>query len=409
MKVLIVSQYFWPENFRINDLATGLIERGHEVSVITGQPNYPHGVFFKGYNFFSPVRETYGRVRIFRVPVIPRGKGSGARLALNYLSFAFFGCLLGPWLYREKPDLILTFQTSPITAAFPALLLRALRKAPSVMWVQDLWPESLAAAGEIRSPLILKLVGAMVRKVYQHCDLLLMQSEAFRTSMLKHGADAERLRYVPNFAEDLFLAQPSPPPPPECAQIPVGFRIMFAGNVGAAQDFETLLTAATLTRSRPDIHWLIVGEGRQLPWVREQIKSRGLESTVHLVGAFPVERMPEFFSFADVMLATLRDEPIFALTVPSKIQAYLAYGKPILAALNGEGARIIAKANAGICVPAGHPEKLAAAALAFAALPRSELTAMSERGRALFAQEFSRSRVLGDFESLFCEAVRKTP
>lgn len=394
MHVLIVTQYFWPEDFRINDLALGLKERGQRVTVLTGKPNYPGGAFFRGYSFFARACEDYHGVTVRRVPLLPRGTGRGLRLALNYLSFACLASLLAPWLCREKYDVIFVYQTSPITVAIPALLLRCLKHAPVMLWVQDLWPESLSATGAVRAPRILRWVDRLVRFIYQRCDRILIQSHAFANSIKSKGVPANKLLYFPNSAESFYQPMTLPPDAPERAKLPGGFRIMFAGNIGAAQDFETILAAAEKLKAYPDIHWIILGDGRRRAWVAAQVKDRGLSEQVHLLGRLPLEAMPRFFALADVLLVTLRKEPIFALTIPGKIQSYLACAKPVVAALDGEGGRVIEEADAGIAVPAGDAQALANAILRMAQLPADALRNTGRRGRIYFEQHFDRERML---------------
>jgi len=393
LQILIISQYFWPETFRINDLAQGLNQHGHQVTILTGQPNYPEGHFFPGYGWFKKSREDYCGMKVLRIPMLPRGKG-GLRLMLNYLSFALSACLLAPFRCTGKYDVIFVYEPSPITVGLPALLLKKLRRIPVAFWVQDLWPESLSATGAIRVPWILKLVERMVREIYRGCDLILVQSRAFIPSVEKLGGVRERVFYFPNSAEALYKPVVLPQESDLRAALPRGFRMMFAGNIGAAQDFEVILAAAEKLKSHTDIHWLILGDGRMLPWVKGQIEARGLHNVVHLLGQHPVESMPDYFSMADAMLVTLKQQPVFALTIPSKIQSYLACGKPIVAALDGEGARIIDESRAGLAVQAEDSDALASAVLEMYRMTDAERQAMGKRGLQYFKENFEREMLL---------------
>lgn len=398
MRVLIVTQYFWPENFRINDLALGLRDRGHRVEVLTGLPNYPSGRLFEGYGPFRPRREDFQGVVVHRVPLIPRGGGGGVRLALNYLSFAGLGALLAPWRVRGRFDVILVFEPSPITVGIPALVLKRTRRAPVMFWVQDLWPESLSATGAVRSPAILKAVERLVRAIYRGCDRILVQSEAFVDPVRRLAGESARVQYFPNSAEAFYRPVDPASGNGSVPPLPGGFRVMLAGNLGAAQDLPTVLDAAERLRGRGDVHWLLVGDGRMRGWVEEQVSARGLGGTVHLLGAHPPEAMPHFFARADVLLATLRREPIFASTIPSKVQSYMACARPILAALDGEGARVVTEAGAGVAVPAEDPAALADAVARLAALPAAEREAMGARGRRYFMEHFEREMLLDRLE-----------
>jgi len=394
VKVLIITQYFWPENFRINDLGEGLRDRGHQVSVLTGKPNYPSGTFFSGYGFFKRNMDSYKGLTVIRVPVIPRGTATAFRLALNYLSFAVFACLLAPLRCRERVDAIIVFEPSPITVGLPALVLKKIHRAPILFWVQDLWPESLSATNMVRSAWILRQVKRLVQYIYAGCDRILVQSRAFVEPIERLGIDAQKIEYFPNSAEELYRPVSSLPGTAESASLPNGFRVMFAGNIGAAQDFETILMAAEKVKSWTDIHWVVLGDGRMAGWVKEEISRRGLNRTVHLLGHHPIERMPQFFALADVMLVTLRRDPIFSLTVPSKVQSYLACARPIVAALDGEGARTLVEAGAGVVVPAQDADRLAEAVLGLYRMPKAEREAMGASGRAYYLSNFERNLLL---------------
>ena len=393
MKILIVTQYFWPENFRINDLVAALVERGHKVTILTGKPNYPAGSFFSGYGYFSKSREPCQGAQIKRVPVLPRGNGTSLRLALNYASFAFFGLALGPFYCRDRYDLIFVYQPSPVTSVLPAILLKKIKKVPLQLNILDLWPETLVATGAVRSRLVLGMVEKLTSLIYRHCDQILVQSKGYIEPLIEKGVAASRIEYFPTSAEDLFKNPGKGSAAQTLPVLPSGFRVVFAGNVGDAQDFETILSAAELTRSKPDIHWIVVGDGRRLDWVRTEIEKRELRQ-VHLLGRFPLEDMPFFFHEADVLLVTLRKDPVFAMTIPGKVQSYLASGKAIVAAIDGEAARIISEAGAGAAVPAGDPERLARAVLELHKLTESERSQMGARGKEYFEQHFDREKLL---------------
>lgn len=215
--------------------------------------------------------------------------------------------------------------------------------------------------------------------------------------------------YFPNSAESFYRPVSVEESAAEGARLPAGFRVMFAGNVGAAQDFETILAAAERLKKRVEIQWVIVGDGRMLPWVKTEIVRRGLQPTVTLAGRHPAQAMPRWFALADVLLVTLRNEPIFAMTIPAKVQSYLACARPIVGALDGEGARVVHEAGAGIVVPAGNPDALAQAVAALHRMPETERRAMGERGRRYFEQHFDRELLLGELERRMEELVERRP
>lgn len=399
MKILIVTQYFWPENFRVNDLALGLQERGHRVTVLTGIPNYPEGRYFPGYKLNNRSVEDFHGIKVIRVPLIPRGESSSLRLALNYVSFFISGSLFGALRVKEKFDIIFVCQYSPVTAAIPGIVLKKLQCVPVILWVQDLWPESLSATGAVRSPWLLGQVAKVVKYIYKNSDSILIQSEAFYSHITATGIKEDRLNYFPNWAEAFYQPIAVDKDFHISKRLPAGFRLMFAGNIGAAQDFETILSAAEKLKHIRDIHWIILGSGRMSGWVEEEVDRRGLKENFHLLGRFPVEDMPTFFSQADAMLVTLKREPIFALTIPSKVQSYLACGRPIVAALDGEGARVIEQAGAGLACRAEDPAALADTVFKMYKMPVSERQDMGLKAKRYYDQNFERELLLDRLEN----------
>jgi glycosyltransferase involved in cell wall biosynthesis len=385
LRALIVSQYFWPESFRVNDVAKTLQEKGFEVEVLTGKPNYPAGKVFPGYRAWGCQQEIYQGVSINRIPLLARGKG-GWRLALNYLSFILTGLLFAPWMLRGKRfDVIFIYAPSPILQAIPAIFLGWLKACPLVLWVQDLWPESLSATGHVRNPYIIAVVRQAVRFIYRHVDLLLVQSRAFEAPV-RALAPGTPVVYYPNSVDDTF-AMPVTDEAPATEGLGEGFSVIFAGNIGTAQAVGVIVEAASLLREYADIHFVVLGDGSAREWMLVEARQRGL-GNLHLPGRFPVETMPCFMQKASALLVTLADQPIFALTVPNKVQAYMAAGRPIIACLNGEGARLIIEAGAGLATPAEEAQSLADAILCLYGLPLSELQKMGDNGRRYYQEHF---------------------
>jgi len=404
VRILVVSQYFWPENFRINDLVTEFAARGHDVTVLTGYPNYPLGAVFPE---FEAAPESFGRfgdVRVVRVPLLPRGQG-GLRLMLNYASFAASATLFGAWRLREeKFDVIFVFEPSPITVGLPAAFLRYLKRTPVAFWVLDLWPETLQAVGVVRSKTILNAVGKLVSFIYNRCDLILAQSRSFIPQIFKYCRKDGSVQYFPSWSDSVFDFE-AVEAAPEVPEGSAHFDIMFAGNIGEAQDFPAIIEAATLLKENDAIRWLIVGDGRASEWVKSEIQKRGLESRVLMLGRYPVDRMPSFYKCADALLVSLRDEPIFSMTIPGKLQSYLAAGIPVLAMLNGEGADIVLKSGAGLACPAGNGAALAEAALNMSRMSDEDRHIMGARGVQFSKTEFDRDRLISKLLSWFDDLV----
>jgi glycosyltransferase involved in cell wall biosynthesis len=408
MRILVVTQYFWPENFRINDLVAELVRRGHEVTVLTGLPNYPAGALFPEFASDRGAFATYEGATIVRVPLVMRGGGGGVRLFANYLSFAFSASLLGAWRLRRHPvDAIFVFEPSPITVGLPAVLIGWIKRAPVTLWVLDLWPETLVALGVVRSRLLLGLVSRMVRFIYDRCALVLVQSRGFVPAVLRHSGRpdaAQRTRYFPSWSEPLATdnAAEAAPEVPWRRDL---FTVVFTGNVGEAQDFPAILKAAERLRGEKRIRWVVVGDGRASRWVEDEVRSRGLDERVLLVGRFPLERMPSFLRHADALLVSLRADPVFALTIPGKVQSYLQSGLPIVAMLDGEGARVVEESGAGLTCPAGDSEGLARMVLSLSALSAEERVAMGRRGAHYAEREFSRELLISRLEAMLAETV----
>jgi glycosyltransferase involved in cell wall biosynthesis len=277
--------------------------------------------------------------------------------------------------------------------------MKTVRRAPILFWVQDLWPESLVAAGAIRARWLLWPIDLLMHWLYRASALVLIQSRAFRNHVESRGVRSDRIHYFPNTAESFYEPLSPASAHAALARVPKGFRVMFAGNVGSVQDLPTVLAAAELTRSQQDIHWVIIGDGSMRAWVGDEIERRDLSSTVHLLGRFPVHEMPQFFAGADALLVTLRRDPVLALTIPSKVQSYLACGKPIVGALDGEGASIIVESGAGVCAPAEDPRGLATHVLALRDADARVRIDMGLRGREYFLANFETDRQLDRLEA----------
>ena len=396
MRILVVTQYFWPENFKINDLCQGLKERGHDITVLTGKPNYPNGSFFEGYSFLNKRIEFWNGIKIHRSPLVVRGKGNGIRLFINYISFAFFASLRVIFI-REKFDKIFVFEPSPITVGIPAIVAKYLSKAKIYFWVQDLWPESITAGGGVKNKYLLLSVDWITRFIYRHSNIILVQSKAFVSYILNQGIKEDKLIYYPNSTESYYIK--CDPDVTINKTLPRGFKLMFAGNIGEAQSFDTLLkTAVLLNKDKIDVQWIIIGDGRLKAYLTEQIVKLDLINNFHLLGSYPSEEMPKYFSCADALIVSLKKDPIFSLTIPSKIQSYLACGKPIITSLDGEGSKIILNARAGFVSQSEDPLALKEAILKFLNLSKDEKITMGNNARNYFEKEFEREYLLDKLE-----------
>ena len=402
MKVLVLSQHYWPETFRINEVVESLQQAGCSVSVLTGQPNYPDGAIFPGYRAMGMGAQMHETgYMIYRVPVSPRREGRAVQLISNYLSFLVSASLMGPWLLRgQRFDVIFVYGISPILQAIPGVVLKKLKRAALVTWVQDLWPQSLEATGFVRNLRILAVVGLVVRWIYRRSDLLLVQSRGF-VPVVQSMASRTPVEYHPNPGELAFgLAQHSDVP---ALRLDHGFNVVFAGNMGTVQALDTLLQAAELLLPHPEVRLVLVGSGSRSEWMGQQIQQRGLVN-VCLPGRFEPEDMPGILAQASALLVSLTSSPALSQTVPSKVQAYLAAGRPIIASLDGEGARVVEESGAGLACAAEDASALAQAILKLQTMPEVELKRMGESGKRYYQQHFEPTmlakRLVQHFEML---------
>jgi len=401
-RILIVTNHFYPETFRCNDVAFHLAEKGYEVSVLTGIPDYPQGRFYKGYGVFRRRVETINGVRVYHSLLTPRGNGKTMLLMLQYLTsyvcmtvFAFF---LG---LSKRFDCILVHETSPIMLGTAANLIHRMQKIPMYFWVLDLWPESLQAAGGINNRTVLGFFEHLVKKYYRNSEKILISSKGFEESICQKGVFASKIEYFPNWADkDIAGAADEAAQTVDTSGVPEGFVVMFAGNVGEAQDFTHIMMAANELRERKDIHFVVLGDGRKKPWVDDFVMSHQLGETVHMLGRRPVEEMSAFFQKADLLLVALKDVNIFNLTLPAKVQAYMAAGKPIIAMMNGEGPRTIAEASGGFSVAAGDYKALARAIADASERHKSELEQMGENGLQFSQMHFSYEMCMKHLEEI---------
>lgn len=390
MKILLISQYFWPETFIINELAKCIVEQGHTVEVLTAKPNYPNGDVFDGYSILGTSSELFNEtIPVHRIPIFPRGKGGAVRLLLNYLSFVMSGILYFPkFIKAKKFDMIFVFAPSPITSVIPAIYIKKRFKVPLTVWVQDLWPESLSATGFVKNKVVINLVGKMVSAIYNASDMILAQSCAFVPPIAKYAPE-HKIAYYPNSYRDTTQNQVEGKVLCKdlLSLLEQNKCFVFAGNLGTAQSLDTLVNAAMRLKHLPDCKLVLVGSGSMSDWVSQQMQTKQLDNLI-VAGRYPSCDMPAIFSRATALVVTLRKDEIFRYTIPSKIQAYLEAGRPIIAALDGEGGRIIEEAGAGFSSDAEDSLALSQNIERLYHMPDSMRNQLGQSGRDYFLKHF---------------------
>lgn len=349
MKILVVCQYFYPEQFKINDICYELVSKGNQVTVLTGLPNYPKGIINSEYRWFKKRHEIINGVEIVRVSLIGRGKGK-IRLVLNYLSFAVDASIKALFIKKDF-DIILVYQLSPITMVLPAIVLKYLTGKRLLLYCHDLWPESIASMGITNRSLIYKLLLSLSKWIYKSVDDIAISSKLFQKYFCEVLGIKYQLYYLPVYAEDLF----EDIKPKEFNE---QTHLVFAGNIGEMQSVETILYAAKRLKDRKDIVWHIIGDGSAGEKCRKIAEKFELNNVV-FYGHRPIIEMPYFYNLADAFLLTLKDNTVISYTLPNKVQSYLSAGKPILAAVNGEARILIEEANCGYCSAAEDDESFA--------------------------------------------------
>ena len=399
MKILVISQYFTPENLRINDLVFSLKKRGHYIEVLTGKPNYPKGEYFDSYSWNGPSEEEIQGVKVYRSNLILRKKGGGFRLFLNYFSFVFFA-FFKVFKIRGEFDIVFIYAPSPITVGVLGIISAKRFNCKSYLWVHDLWPESVRVAGGISNKIVLGLINTMTKIIYKYTDQILVQSPKFIDYIKKQKVKDNKLIYYPYYAEDFYKEVKVKKSYKD--QFPDGFNLLFAGNIGVAQSFDTIVGAFELLKEY-DINLIVLGEGRDKSRILELIKQKGISEKFYFLGSHPPEKMSDYFACADALLITLKKADIFSYTIPGKLQSYLACGRPIVGSLDGIGNDIIVESNYGFVSEAENSELLAENILRLFKSSLKERKEFSTNSVEYFKKNFNKELLLDRLENIFQE------
>ena len=407
MNILIVSQYYWPENFRINELSRELVKLGNNVTVLTGLPNYPEGKIYKDFKKNKSNFKLYNGVNIIRVPIIPRKKGK-FNLLINYISFTFSACFFGIIkILNKKFDLLFVFQTSPVTIGIPSTLISKIKKIPQVFWVLDIWPETLKSVG-IKNPIVISLTKLLVNNIYKNCDLVLAQSRSFENNIKKYKSIKNNIDYFPAWSE-FSLNVSNQKKAPEIKSKKDIFTLMYTGNIGEAQNFPAILKAIEILSSKKikKFRLIIVGNGSKKEWLINEINKKKLEHLIETYDMYPFEKMPSIFAHADALLVSLSDQIAFNMTIPGKVQAYLATGIPILGMINGETAQVIKESKSGYSCNAGDYKQLSELIILLINEDKNKLKEMGLNGINYSEREFNKKNLILKLNNIFKKTLNE--
>ena len=396
--ILVVSQYFHPEGFRINDIAIEWIKRGYKVTVLTGIPNYPQGQYYDGYSKTEKRSENWQGIQIIRLPIEPRKNGS-INLAKNYLSFVVQG---RKWLKKTdlKADIVFTYEVSPMTQALVSVWYAKKFRIPHILYVTDLWPENVEIITGIHNKLFLGSIQKMVDYIYKRSDRILTSSRSFIQAIKNRNISENKIEFWPQYAEDFYK------PVDRRAGLEISaegsLNLVFAGNIGFAQGLGILPKAAKILKERNQIvRFNIIGDGRYLPELKKEIEECGVNEYFNLISRKPAEEIPQYLAWADGLLITLSKSEVFSITIPAKTQSCLACGKPILVSADGEVQAIIKEAGAGLVSDAEDVEGLVNSILTFIGLSQQERDEMGQRALKYSKDHFSKEQLLDRMDELF--------
>lgn len=397
---MVITQYFYPEQFRINDICSEWVKRGYKVTVVTGIPNYPHGQFYKGYGLLKKRTETHNGINIIRIPLVPRGNSS-ITLSLNYLSFVISGFF---WnlLTKIKADYVFIFEVSPMTQALPGVWYAKKRKIPCYLYVQDLWPENFVILSGIKNKFIINMIGKMVDYIYSRCNKIFTTSKSFITSINNRGVSNEKLAFWPQYAEDFYV----PLEKQLVREIPNDevFNIVFAGNIGTSQGLDILPEVAVLLKEanlKKKIRFNIIGDGRFKNKLVESVNLNKVTEMFNFIPKQPATRIPEFMAANDAAFLSLTDSILFSMTIPAKLQSYMACGIPIIASAEGETAQIIKNSKSGISSPPGDAYKLSENIIELSIKSTEDLNELGVNAREYYNINFNKKKLLNEMDNYF--------
>lgn len=400
MKILIVSQYFWPENFSVNTIAKHLASQGHDVDVLTGLPNYPGGKIYDGYTGKQNRHQQYEGCTVDRVWIRERGqKGGDKRLIFNYLSYVLTASANMLTRLNKGYDAVFVYEVSPITQVYPALLLRKLRKTPVCLYVADLWPDTLFSHG-MNGGTVKKLLIKVCSRIYNRSDEIVIVNESFRKPISAYTKGKRKITYIPQSADPFY--RPLEADGTLRKQLGIGGNeriLMFAGNLGYAQSVKTIVEAAVKVTQTQGVHFVFVGDGSLRAECEAYCKEHQLRNC-HFLGKKAPDEMPGLIAEADAMFVTLKNQNNYNLTLPGRTQAFMACAKPIICCANGETARVVEAARCGLVCEAENSDQLAEVIRAFCTMSAEEREALADAGLRYSAENYDQQTMLKNIEKV---------
>jgi glycosyltransferase involved in cell wall biosynthesis len=406
MKILLLTQWYPPEPaLLIEELAQTLIAYGHQVQVLTGFPNYPGGKLYHGYRLRLLQRETVAGVPVARVPLYPEHSLSGFKRSMNYFSFAAAAAALG-WAAVSKPDVMFVYHP-PLTIGFPAFVLSRFWRIPFVYHIADMWPETLSATGMVNNAAVLKNLGRFATWIYKKSAAISVITPGFRDNLVSKGVPADKIHVISSWVDtNFFRPVESDAVLAQKLGLAGRFNVMYTGTIGLAQGLDTVLEAAILLKDIPKVQFILVGDGADCQRLQGLAAERQIHNILFL-GRHPATEMPRFYALADVLFLHLKDDPLFRITIPHKIFAYLASGLPILAAIEGDASKVVYDAQAGVICKPGDAKEIADAVRKLYLLSPAERTSLGMNGRKAAVELYSRENLVAQIEQMIIGAAQK--
>lgn len=401
-KILVVTQHFWPENFRINDIVEGFLQDGIAVDVLCGLPNYPKGEWFPGYSAAGPFEEEWHGARLYRCKEVPRRGNTSVNIFLNYVSWPWYAAHA---LHRLPGgyDAVFCFNTSPVLMCWPAIRYAKKHHIPFTNYVLDIWPENLYSVLNVKNKALRAIAQGVSDALYKKADRLIAMSEPLQQRLCQRiGMPPQKIAVIPQYCED-FYAVPQPDASLQ-AQFGGRFNLVFTGTFTPAQSLETVITAVQDARSRGAdmLHLLLVGDGMSRAALEAKVKELHAEDAVTFYGSVPATDIPKFTALADALIVCLSDSPDLGLTVPAKVASYMAAGKPVLASMDGAGNAAVAAAG-GLSSPACDAAALADNLLALTRMDADQRAAIGQSAKEYYLAHYRRSELLRKLEHFILE------